>query len=225
MTRHAFSLIEVLLALAVVALVMATLGPALIGTLRTERQARNILDPLVREQVAWAILREDLLGVVLPQADADGAVADLYATPFTIASNEVEGRRAGTMAFCSCAMPPIHPALAERPAEMCQATVEWSLRTAEDGVGLSWIRRRQPHLLATGVAPDPIDEVILDHLGHLAVEVFVNGTWEEAYDSSENGEVLPNLVRISWAYLDREGEVGPIRMRVIDLPQVAVPGT
>ncbi len=98
----------------------------------------------------------------------------------------------------------------------------WSLRTSEDGNGLAWVRTRQPNLLATGVAPEPLEEVVLDHLGLLGVEVYVNGAWIGSYDSSENGEVLPNLVRITWAYLDKDGMPGPQCVRIIDLPQVAV---
>lgn len=220
MPRHAFSLVEVLLAMAVVALVMATLGPALIGTLRTQRQARAILEPLAREQVAWAVLREDLLGVPLPEVDSDGAVTDLLAVPFTLASNEVDGHRADTIQFCSRSQPPIHPSLAVRLPDMGEATLLWSLRRADDGQGLAWTRRRQTSLLATGVAPDPLEEVLLDHLGQLAVEVWSNGAWVSTYDSSQSGEVLPGLLRISYAYLDKDGVVGPIRIRIIDLPQV-----
>ena len=43
--RTAFSLLEVILALAIVALVLAAIAPALIGTLRAERQARRVLEP------------------------------------------------------------------------------------------------------------------------------------------------------------------------------------
>lgn len=220
MNRHAFSLVEVLLALAVVALVMATLGPVLIGTLRTQRQARALLEPLAREQVAWAVLREDLLGVPLPAVDANGAVADLLAVPFTVTGGEVDGHRADAMQFCSCSQPPLHHALAVRPPDLGEATLLWSLRSADDGQGLAWTRRRQPHLLATGVAPEVQEDVILDHLGQWTVEVYSNGSWVSDFDSSQNGEVLPSLLRISYAYLHQDGTLGPVRVKILDLPQV-----
>ena len=57
----AFSLLEVILALAIVALVLAAITPALIGALRAQRQAARILEPLVHEQLALSMLRDDLM--------------------------------------------------------------------------------------------------------------------------------------------------------------------
>lgn len=212
--RHAFSLLEVILALIIAALVMAAIGPALVGTLRAQRQVRTVLEPLAAEQAALALLRDDLLTAPRP----NGSVTQ----PFTLTTTQVEGRRADTLVFTSNGAPPLHPSVVQRVPELGQAVITWALTSSEDGRGLAWIRSRQPHLLATGARPNPVPEIMVEHLAELVVETLVAGTWATTFDSSQRDDVLPLAVRISFAYVNEKGEPGPRRVVVIDLPQVAL---
>ena len=212
--RTGFSLLEVILALAIVALVLAALAPALFGTLRAERQARRVLEPLAEEQVAFAILRDDLMGAPMP----NGSLAEA----FTLATASVEGRRGDTLTLFSVAAPALAPRIAKRAAELGQGVVTWKTQAAEDGRGIAWTRSRRANLLATGTQPTPAAEVLLDHLAELSIEVLRGTTWTGSYDSDDQGQVLPLAVRITYALLDEQGEAGPKRQVVIDLPQVAL---
>lgn len=214
MSRAGFSLLEVLLALIIAALVMAALSPALTGSLRAQRRAFEVLDPLAAEQAAFAVLRDDLLGTPRP----DGTVAE----PLTVAATTIDGANVSVLAFTTCGAPPVHPSLAIRDAELGQARVTWSARASDDGTGLAWIRTRQPHLLATGTPPAPPEAVMLDHLARITVESIDGDGWATAYDSGNNDAALPAALRVRFAYLADDGTAGPLRTVVLTLPQVAL---
>lgn len=214
MNQAGFSLLEVLLALIIAALVMAALSPALTGSLRAQRRAFEVLDPLAAEQAAFAVLRDDLLGAPRP----NGTVAE----PLTLAATTINGCDATTLAFTTDSPPPVHPSLAVRAAEVGQSLVTWSARASKDGTGLAWIRTRQPHLLATGTPPAPPEAVMLDRLARITVEAIDGDGWAAAYDSGNNDATLPTALRVRFAYLQADGTAGPLRTVVLTLPQVAL---
>ncbi len=212
--RAGFSLLEVILALAIVALVLAAIAPALVGTMRAQRQAARVLEPLVHEQLAFSLLRDDLLSAPKPI----GSVSQ----PFKVENDQSDGRRGDTLTVFSDAPPPLHPRVAVRAAELGQAVITWTLLQAEDGHGLAWARSRSANLLATGIAPASVEEVLLDHLAELTVETLSGTTWSRTYDSDQKGGILPLAVRVTYVLLDAQGERGPRRQVVIDLPMVAL---
>jgi prepilin-type N-terminal cleavage/methylation domain-containing protein len=216
-STRAFSLLEVILALAVIALVLAAIAPALVGTMRAQRQAARVLEPLAQEQVALALLRDDLLSAPLP----NGSVSQ----PFTVEVGNPEGRRGDTLTLFSDAAPVLHPRIARRAPELGQAVITWKLLAAEDGRGLTWTRSRNANLLATGTVPRPEAEVVLERVAELTVEALSGTTWSSDYNSDQKGGVLPMALRIRYALLDERGEPGPYRQVVIDLPMVALDPT
>ena len=210
-TRSAFSLLEVILSLIIAALVMAAISPALVGTLHAQRQVRTVLEPLAAEQSALAILRDDLMATPQPT----GSVTQ----PFTTATTQVGGHRGDTLTFTTNGAPALHPAIAQRPPELGQATITWALRAADDGRGLAWTRARQANLLATGTRPDPVAEVMLEHITELTLETYVDGAWTTTYDSTQHDDALPIAVRVSYSQVDAQGEAGLRHVVVITLPQ------
>lgn len=209
--RHGFSLIEVILALVIAALVMAAISPALVGTLRAQRQVRTVLEPLAAEQATIAILRDDLLATPQP----NGSVTQ----PFSVATTQVGGHRGDTLTFTTNGAPALHPSVAQRAPELGQATITWALRAADDGRGLSWTRSRQANLLATGVRPEPIAEIMFDHVTELTIETLVGTAWTTTYDSTQHDDVLPTAVRVGYSLVDAQGEPAQHHVVVIDLPQ------
>ncbi|MBA3938765.1 MAG: type II secretion system protein [Planctomycetes bacterium] len=209
-----FTLLEVILALAVSALIMAVVGPALIGTVRAQRQARALLEPLAAEQVALAVLRDDLLSVPAPT----GSVIQ----GFTVVSAPVDSFAADTLQFLNNGAPPLHPSLAVRAADLGQATITWSCQASADGHGMAWTRSRQANLLAVDTAPAVPAEVMLDHLALLTVESLVGTAWSPTFDSTQHADCLPLALRITYAYADADGKPGPLHEVIIDLPQVGL---
>lgn len=215
--NRAFTILEVLLALAIVALVMTALGPALVGSLRAERHARATVGPLIDEPAAFARLRDDLLAAPRP----NGSLSE----PFVVANVVVDGRRGDTLTVFTCSAPPIHHALAQREPEIGQAVVTWAVQASASGRGLAWTRSRRSHLLATGIVADPQPDVVLDRLASLSIEAWADGAFLAAYDSSSRDAVLPSAVRITWRRLLDDGGDGPAQVMVIGLPQVALDPT
>ncbi|HEX3132612.1 MAG TPA: type II secretion system protein GspJ [Planctomycetota bacterium] len=213
----AFTLLEVILALAIVSLVLAAIAPALVGTMRAQRQAAAILEPLAEEQLALGMLRDDLLSAPLPT----GSVAQAFA----VESQSTNGHRGDTLTFFTEAAATVHPRLAQRAPELGQVVVTWSLQAAEDGHGLAWMRTRRANLLATGTAPEPQPEVLLDHVAELTVETLSGTTWSPTYNSDTNAGALPLAVRITYMLLDAADKPGARRQVVIDLPMVALAPT
>ena len=211
MKSSAFTLLEVILSLIIASLVMAAIGPALVGTLRAQCQVRTVLEPLAAEQSTLAILRDDLIATPQP----NGSVTQ----PFTAATTQVGGHRGDTLTFTTNGAPALHPTVALRQPELGQATITWALRAADDGRGLAWTRARQANLLASGVRPEPVAEIMLDHLTELTVETLVDGTWTTTYDSTQHDDVLPMAVRVGYSFADAQGEAGQRHVAVIDLPQ------
>lgn len=212
MTRHGFSFLEVVLALGVVALVMAALGPALLGTLRAERRAHDALQH-ADELAALAVLRDDLLAAPRP--------LDALAVPLRLEQTTTATRRGARLEFTSLAPLPLPPRLAARAPDPALATVIWEAVPSAQGRGLAWTRRRQAHLLAIA-APEPAAEVVLDNLASLSIEAFADGGFLAAYDSDSRDARLPAALRVTWAELRADGSTGAQRSVVIDLPQVAL---
>ncbi len=212
-----FSLLEVILALAIVALVLAAITPALIGTLRAQRQAARILEPLVHEQLALSMLRDDLMSAPL----ANGSVSQA----FVVENDQSNGRRGDTVTMFHHAPPPLPPRIAIREAELGQAVITWTLQKAEDGRGLAWTRSRRANLLATGIVAEPLAEVLLDHVAELTVETLSGTTWSRTYNSDTKNGILPLAIRVTYALLNSDGETGPRHQVIIDLPMVALDPT
>ena len=208
--RHGFTILEVLLALVVVALVMAAVSPALTGTMRAQRQARRAIEASAAERAALAQWREDLLAALVPT----GSLAE----PFVLAGVTAGTTTASQLAFTIASPAPFHPDLVSSRPEVGQAVVTWSVAPATDGRGLAWTRARQTNLLATGTAPDPVPEVILDHLATLAIEVVGDdGLTVDTYTSADHDDALPQQVRLHWSFLNEDGTTGPRRTLVLAL--------
>jgi prepilin-type N-terminal cleavage/methylation domain-containing protein len=212
--RRGFSLIEVLLAVAIAALVMAAIGPALIGILRAQRQAQAMLAPLSAEEAAFAQLRDDVLAAPRPNGS--------LGIPWVITPTTNGRWRGDRLEFLSAGAPPLHPVVAQRRADAGQALVVWETQESADGSGLVWMRTRHADVLATGTMPTVSGDVMLDRLAMLMVEAWQDGAWTDAWNSDDQGATLPLAVRISFAYAQADGNAGPVRRLVIDLPQVAL---
>ena len=209
--RRGFTILEVLLALAVTALVMAALSPALTGALRAQRQARRAVDEAVAQRAALAQWRDDLLAALPPT----GSVAE----PFVL-SQVSAGEATGSQLVLTVAQPaPFAPErVASRP-DTGQAVITWSVAPATDGLGLAWTRARQTDLLATGTLPTPTAEVLLDHLASLSIQVVGDdGIPVTTYSSADHEDDLPTQVVLEWAFRREDGTAGPRRRLVLALP-------
>jgi len=208
-----FSLLEVILALIVVALIMAVLGAALTGTLKMERSARAVMGPDTQEEAFLAQFREDLLATAKPMGTLAG--------PLVLTHAQVGEHRADTLVFRTCGAIPLHPSLAIRAPDAGLAEVTWApVADADPKRGFAWVRTRQTNLLATGTMPAPVQEVMLEGLFECQVQALTGGVFTDGYNSDDLGALLPKLVRLQFSYLRPDGTAGPSHVVVLPLPQV-----
>ncbi len=217
--RPGFSLLEVILALIVVALIMSVLGAALISTLRLERTARKIMAPDAREAAFLAQWQDDLTSCARP-------VGTLTA-PFVLAHAEINGHRADTLTFRTAGPAPLHPSIAVREPDAGLVEITWApVASTDPKQGLSWVRSCQSHLLTTAdVPPAAESQVMLEGLAQCQVQALTGGVFGDDYDSDQLGAVLPQLVRLQFAYLQPDGTAGPSRVLILPLPQAGMDPT
>ena len=216
--RTGFSLLEVILAIIVVALIMSVLGLALNGTLRMDRAARAVMGPDAEEEAFLAQWRDDLLSCARPTGTLSG--------PFTLKHAETNGRRADTLVFRTGGALPLHPSVATREADAGLAEVTWApVADPDPSRGFAWVRTRQSHLLATDTPPAPEQEIMLENLAECQVQALSGGVYADDYDSDQSGAILPKLVRLQFSRLLPDGSAGPARVAVFALPQAAMDPT
>ena len=217
--RRGFTILEVLLALAVTALVVAALSPALTGALRAQGQARRLIDEAAGQRAALAQWREDLLAALPPT----GSVAVPFALTRggMVAGSGTADSSGSQLSFLTAAPAPFHPDRVTSRPDTGQAIVTWALAPSADGVGLAWTRARQTDLLATGTIPAATPEVLLDHLASLDIAVVgSDGLPADTYSSADHDDDLPTQVVLTWAFLGRDGQPGPSRRLTLALPSV-----
>lgn len=211
-TRLGFTVFEVLLSVLIAALITAVLGSVLVNSLRAQRQAHAVLQPQLEIQTCFALLRDDLIAAPRPNA--------AQAAACVLESVRLGGREADRLQFTSGGAHAYHPELFSMPVQPGQELISWWLEERDDAAGLVWLRSRQPHVLATGTPPDASAEIMLDNLAYLSLEVLHGDNWQVTYNSDEVDAVLPQSLRISFAFLNDAGEAGDEQIIVINLPQV-----
>lgn len=207
--------LELLLAITLLAVLMAAVGPVLTGVLRSQRSARAKLEPLATEAAALGCLRADLAAAPMPR----GTIT----RPLVLEAGWVGGEPASTLTFGTLGPSPLPDTQAVRPPSFGLQQVSYAVE--EDGAKpgrLRWVRSLQPHLLAVGIPPDPTTEVLMDGLASLRIEALVGDAFQSSYDSDDMDAFLPRAVRVTWASVGADGKPGPERVAVLDLPQVAM---
>ncbi len=209
-----FTLLEVLLAVIIVALLSASLGPVLINTLKAQQQAYAVLEPLAEVNNCFKQLQDDLLSAPRPNGT--------HAMPCVLEQAQIQAASADYFAFTSAEYIPLHPALVQREAALGQVGIQWSVISSPEGRGLAWLRSRQTHLMATGTPAQAVGEVMMDNLAYLDVEFLSNGNYLQTFHSDDAGALLPVALIIKFARLDQHGVAGPERVRIIHLAQVSL---
>jgi prepilin-type N-terminal cleavage/methylation domain-containing protein len=210
--RQAFTLLEVILSLLVMALVMAAVSPALVGAMRAERQAHAVLEPLAMQQVAFTLFTDDVQAA--PQ------IAEVSSAQLLLESTNFKGRQGSTLTIFRDAAPAIDPHIAQRSPDAGQHQVVWSVRENITTGALEWVRQIDANVLSTSITPQTYSEVVLGNLAQLHLEALDSGSWSESFDSIQIS-YFPRALRVTYAFVMADGKPGPSHIIVVDLPQSA----
>ena len=212
---HGFTLIEVLLAVAIFAIVLAAINGVFYGALRLRTKTTQALDASVPIQQALALIRQDLRGIVAPGG------GPLSGTLKSAASAGGTGQQAG---------PELYTATGSVEAEAPWGNIQkvaYVLRPATDsrsGAGQDLIRLVSRNLLAT-LQDEPVEQFLMSDVARIAFSFYDGSQWRDSWDSTTEASVLPKAVRVEIDLAVNMNE-GPARTPIqLVVPLVVQPNT
>ncbi len=209
--RAGFTLLEMLLAMGLMAMLAGALYASLSAGFRGRRAAEEALDPARRADAAMAMLGADLLSATPPTG--------LLAGEFTAQDARGEdGEPADELRFHALA-PDQRGA---RPASPVRR-VKFGIAADEETGETVLVRRTTVNLLAPQ-EPEPSVEVLARRVRSLDLAFYDGTAWLDSWDSTAVGDVLPVAVRVSIAVRVEGQEEGYALGRVFALPCGRAPG-
>jgi type II secretion system protein J len=206
--RNGFTLMELSLAMGMMAMLALTLYMSITIALRARDSAAANIAPVRAATVASDLIRQDLESVLPPTGNLAG--------PFIGYSNGglPNGRSDAITFYCVGN----DQALGDVPLAEGIRRVDLLVRT--DVTPPVLVRQVNRNLLAQAEMP-PEEEILCRNVRSLAIRYFDGTTWQETWDSTTMGDVLPTAVEMTLdlEFARRPGEPPqPYRvMRIIPL--------
>ncbi len=206
-TRHGFTLLELLIALAVVSIIMAALFAGLRIVNRAKTNTEAAVAPIQRIDIVLSFLQRDLESALPPS----GTLASLF-------QGTVGQNNSGDLLF---------DAAVDAPPQVSMQTdirqVEYSV--ISDGSDHLLVRNVTSNLLAP-VQPDPDQEIICRGVRSFTVQYYDGSQWTDTWDSTMLQNALPIAVQITLDFDGTGPSAAPLHItRLIQLPCYAAPQT
>lgn len=200
-----FTLIEVILALAVSAVVLLAIQPVFFGALRLRNATDRRLGDDLALQHTLDLVAADLRGLMLP----GGTLAGEFQTDLSLGLNSFSD---GT---------PVGPEFATSSARIDATTpfsevqrVSYKLLPATDGSPGQTLVRSVNRNLLTYSTEEPVDTPVLDRVNSAGFEYFDGTDWTDSWDSSATG-TLPSAVRFWLQREPAEGDATPAPVEIV----------
>ena len=203
MTRRGFTLLEMVVATTMVAVLAGSLYASLYTALKARRQALGLCDDIRRVHAALDFLQADLEAAVVPNGvlagefhavAPDQASSDEAFLSFHAAASEPGG--AGASGIC---------------------LVEYSLEPSSDGPDKLLVRRATRNLLAPQQT-EPAPEIICRDVQQVALSYFDTTAWQQEWSSADQDNVLPKAVEIVVAMRSLVSPEPVLASRVVVIP-------
>lgn len=209
--RHArgFTLLEMLVAIAMVAIITASLYSALYVGFRAQRSATRAVEPARAATLTLQLLEQDLEGAMSPT----GILAGQFLGTDAQGLDGADG-----LAFYSSANVPI---AGESGADTRH--VEFTVAAALDDAQPALLRRVTSNLLPSN-APLIREQVLCRNVKAFSLRYFDGTQWLESWDSTAQGDLLPLGVEVQIEFIlpvtdPRDVEARFYRMRrVFEIP-------
>lgn len=200
-SRRGFTLLELLLATAVGAIVLLVIQTTFFGALRLHNSAHARMEDDLELQRALTLIRRDLSGLVLPVTD--GLAGQLQTTNFSSSTGDVAGDRVGPDVYTSSgAVDGWNPF-----SEVQRVT--YTLANAPGGTK-DLVRVVQRNLLPVqDSAGDP--QVLLRGVQAASIQFYDGAGWTDTWDSEESS-TLPTGLKFS---LVRDGTPADAPIEVV----------
>lgn len=188
--QRGFTLIEVLAATAMVAGLAASLYASLHIAFEARKQAVGLLEPVRKSHQSIDLIRADLRSAVTPKANPNNNL--VLAGSFVGTSGQgMMGSGSDDLIFCGIPSD-IEPA--ESVGEIKQ--IEYSCDPSPDGKDQVLVRRITSNLLSP-TTPEPKQEIICRGVKSFMLRYYDGMTWLTSWDSTTNGNVLPQAVEVT----------------------------
>jgi type II secretory pathway component PulJ len=184
--RSAFTLVEMLLVLALTTVVITLTGRITVQTLETQAYLERDVQSSQRTNMVFDRLISDL-SRLLPGLPGE-------VTPLTVFGTPQQVLQLSALASSFEENAGLHDAL--RPA-----TVRYRLAEKSDSDGSWSLTREVVHRTASGAVP--ARETIGEQLAELKIEVFTRGAWVTGFAPTESNVPTPSAVRVSLRWADQ----------------------
>jgi len=192
--EHGFTLIEVLLAVTILAIVSSVMYSSLFGSLDAMDTTREKMDLYEKARLVFTLMEADFQGAYRSE------VTDYYI--FKGVDNQNQDMDNDRVIFISTSHKRMIPDAKE--LELCE--VEYSLLFSDRGDEPVTLMRR------TDPTPDREPEsggitfVLLENIAGMNVEYFNGREWVPDWNAKGKGMNLPKVIRIELVFLDNHGE-------------------
>jgi type II secretion system protein J len=188
-TFRAFTLLEVLIATALVAVLAGSLYASLSIAFRSQRVAQKAVGPTRTADLTMELVAEDLRSAVVP----NGVIAGTFVGVDSTGDN---GHEADDLVFCTTNPSP-------EPDEGIGDVkkVEFVCENAEDGRSQILVRLITSNLLAP-LTLEPQREVICRDVYSFNLRYFDGSDWLDTWDSTAENNVLPTAVEVTLQLVD-----------------------
>lgn len=188
---RAFTLLELLVATAMTAVLAGSLYATLHAAFRAQRTAVSTVDEVRGAELAVELVRADLESAVVPR----GILAGAFLAEDT-ANGDGQPNDA-LMLHCTAG-----------GAQDTEGTgdirmVEFACEPAEDGAGMVLLRKLTLNLLTTRV-PEPAEEVLCRRVRSFNLRYFDSVEWQDTWDAGARGNVLPLAVEVTLELLPED---------------------
>ena len=186
--RPGFTLLEMMLAITLLALITASLYSALYIGFKAQRSANSALEPARTATLALELLQQDFDGALPPNPNIVSQVvlAGAFAGACGVGSGQSD-----TLTFYSCANVP-----QENETGGDIRAVQLSVESVPGDPQPVLLRRVTANLLAS---TDPVvrQEVLCRRVKSFNLRYFDGSLWNESWDSTGLGNILPVAVEVT----------------------------
>lgn len=183
--QSGFTLLEVVLAMAMVAMLALSLYASLRIGFKARQSAINAVKPMRAMQIAMDLVRQDLESALPPSGILAGA---FYGEPL----NENGGSADMVEFYCLG-----ESLLRDDPTTWGGIRkVNLGLITLENGKTKALVREVTTNLLSS-IEQEAEQEILCRGVKSFAIRYFDGEAWQDMWDSSEMGDVLPKAVEVT----------------------------
>jgi type II secretion system protein J len=187
-TLRGFTMIEMIVALAMVAIVAASLTSSLWASYHTAKQAEAAVAPTDQASIALEYLCDDLQNSLTPNTtNAQPLVGNFEA----IQSQDTRGHEADNVQFFTTAESPQHED-ANGEIKFVQYLVEQPTGSSD----FALVRQVTRNLLPPSVQPQPDEEILCRNVNSLTLQYYDGSNWNTTWDSTAENNELPAAVQV-----------------------------